>query len=404
MPLKAQKGNQKTEAKEVEAKEVVVKENCPQCTKVVSEADAAIQCDICDKWWHIECQNVSEIEYDFIYEHKNFHWYCTVCNKNAMPFIKVLSSLRQKQEKLEEKQEKMEERQGKIEERQNKLEERQDTVQEEFQKMKDDISKLQTDHKQLQKNNLEVEKKVTDILEGKLSKGILERVGKEIENVRKCSGDDLSEVRQELETKLINKIDEKLEERVKKPSFAEIISKQVDNKMDTVSNDLNRVQQVIEETKKLADEEKDREGRSNNIIIYRIPECSTADGRVKHDKSFAIELFKEVLELDVEEEDMKSVFRLGKWDSNSTNRPLLIQFREKPTKNRIMETLFKLRNAPDKFKNLSITHDMTKSERIECKKLVEDAKKKESDEPQGEYIWRVRGLPGQLKLIKIRKH
>jgi hypothetical protein len=155
----------------------------------------------------------------------------------------------------------------------------------------------------------------------------------------------------------------------------------------------------------MADEEKDREGRSNNIIIYRVPECITAEGRAKHDKAFSVELFKEIVEQDVKEEDLKSVFRLGKWDStNSNNRPLLVQFREKTTKNRVMEALFKLRNAPDKFKNLSITHDMTKNERSECKKLVEEAKKKESEDQQGEFTWRVKGLPGQLKLIRFRKH
>ena len=74
---------------------------------------------------------------------------------------------------------------------------------------------------------------------------------------------------------------------------------------------------MLDETKKMTDEEKDREGRSNNIIMYRVPECCTAEGRVKHDKSFSVELFNSVMELDVKEEDLKSIFRLGKWDSNN---------------------------------------------------------------------------------------
>ena len=68
-----------------------------------------------------------------------------------------------------------------------------------------------------------------------------------------------------------------------------------------------------------------------------------------------------------------------------------------------MENLAKLRDADEKFKKLSITHDLTKSERTECKKLVEEAKRKQSEE-QGEYYWRVRGAPGLMKVIKIRKH
>ena len=67
-----------------------------------------------------------------------------------------------------------------------------------------------------------------------------------------------------------------------------------------------------------------------------------------------------------------------------------------------MESLFKLRTAEDKFRNISI-HDLTQKERAECKTLIEEAKKKQAEE-QGEFIWRVRGLPGQLKLTKLKKH
>jgi hypothetical protein len=47
---------------------------------------------------------------------------------------------------------------------------------------------------------------------------------------------------------------------------------------------------------------------------------------------------------------------------------------------------------------------MTKHERMDCKEAVEKAKGKETAEPQREFIWRVRGLPAQLNLIRFRKH
>jgi hypothetical protein len=81
----------------------------------------------------------------------------------------------------------------------------------------------------------------------------------------------------------------------------------------------------------------------------------------------------------------------------------LIQFREKAIKNQVMESLSKLRQAENKFKNISVTHDLTQQERSECRQLVEEAKKKQQEE-QGEFIYRVRGLPGNLKIIKIRKN
>jgi len=45
---------------------------------------------------------------------------------------------------------------------------------------------------------------------------------------------------------------------------------------------------------------------------------------------------------------------------------------------------------------------MTVKEREQCKSLVEEAKKKQSEET-GNFIYRVRGLPGQMKIVKFRK-
>ena len=71
-------------------------------------------------------------------------------------------------------------------------------------------------------------------------------------------------------------------------------------------------------------------------------------------------------------------------------------------KNHIMETTFKLRKTA-KFKDVVISHDMTKLEREQCKKLVADAKQQEAQEPSGEFIFRVRGPPGNMKVVKLRK-
>src|SRR6267154_2086180 len=294
----------------------------------------------------------------------------------------------------------------------NSLRERQDKVEEEVDKMKKDMSKLETDNRSIKLENTKIGKNLEEIMDGKLPDDLIARIGEEIEKVTKSVANDLSTVKENLkkinsdtEQKIASTVDAKLEEGVTKTSFAQIVAQQVDNQLVKVSSDLNKVQQVVDETRKMADEEKDIEGRCSNIIIYRVPECVTAEGRVKHDKSFSAALFNEVMELGVQEEDLKSVFRLGKWDSNnSTNRPLVVQFREKETKNRVMVSLSKLKSAPDKFKNLSITHDMTKTERSECKRLVEEVKKKESEDQRGEFVWRVRGPPGQLKLIRFRKH
>ena len=79
-----------------------------------------------------------------------------------------------------------------------------------------------------------------------------------------------------------------------------------------------------------------------------------------------------------------------------------------PHKTRIMglelgsESTFKLRSI-EKFRHVVISHDMTKDEREQCKRLVEETKERESEEPSGEYIFRVRGPPGDIKVVKLRK-
>jgi hypothetical protein len=205
-----------------------------------------------------------------------------------------------------------------------------------------------------------------------------------------------------IETKLAefetNQIDKS---KGQEPSWADIVGKHVDSKMEKVSENLIEVQKVLDETKTQALEEKDKQIRSNNIIIYRIPEGDEPrEERTKMDKSFCTELIADVLEIDLHDGDIVKMFRLGK--KGDIPRPFLVQLRERETKNKIMESLSKLRQADDKFKNISITHDMTKKERTECKLLVEEAKKKQ-DQDQGEWIYRVRGLPGLMKIIKLAK-
>jgi len=54
--------------------------------------------------------------------------------------------------------------------------------------------------------------------------------------------------------------------------------------------------------------------------------------------------------------------------------------------------IYKLRSV-DKFKGIVISHDMTKSERDQCKQLIAEAKTRESQDESGEFIFRVKKPP-----------
>jgi len=65
-------------------------------------------------------------------------------------------------------------------------------------------------------------------------------------------------------------------------------------------------------------------------------------------------------------------------------------------------SLSKLKNAQQKYKNVIVAHNMTKTEREECRKLVEKAMADRENDTSGEYLYRVRGNPGQMRVVKIK--
>jgi hypothetical protein len=326
------------------------KNKCPCCKAGVLSTEQGLQCDICEEWSHAKCVNISDVEYQFLKDHKGIDWFCGQCKKVIATVIKTSAGFKEKQEKVDK----------------------------EIVDIKESL--------QNQIDNL-----------GKDVKAITLRIA-DVDKILKDTTDKVLAT----DTKIETAIEAKLVDSLNKPTFASVVAKEVEDKFNKVSVDVNKVQQSLEETKKNVLEEKDREARGNNIIIYRVPEGSNKEETNKNDRTFCMELCSTALGIDAEVVDFKSMFRLGRFEAGKV-RPILIQVRERTVKNQIMESLYKLRGAEDKFKNISITHDLTQKERLECKALVEEAKKKQADEV-GEFLWRVRGLPGQLKLTKIKKH
>jgi len=153
-------------------------------------------------------------------------------------------------------------------------------------------------------------------------------------------------------------------------------------------------------------EERDRENRAANVILYNIEEASgiSRDDRWRIDRKFCLKLFNKVSLVEIKEEDVKRFLHLGKPDDSARSpRPVLIQFRDRVLKNMIMESLYKLRDTEDVFNRVIFAHDLTKEERQECKQLVTEAKKRQDEDESVEFLYRVRGTPGNIRIHKIRK-
>ena len=86
-------------------------------------------------------------------------------------------------------------------------------------------------------------------------------------------------------------------------------------------------------------------------MLYKVPQsdASSTEERNKEDVSFCLQLFNTVLHAGVDENDLINVFRLGRLAENEGPRPLMVQFAGYSIKNLVMESLYKLKHAEQKF-------------------------------------------------------
>ena len=182
------------------------------------------------------------------------------------------------------------------------------------------------------------------------------------------------------------------------------IDKKIDDKIISVSSEVDNMNKAVESARALAAEEQDKESRRCNIILHRVQEseADNADERNIHDKRFCVQ-FLTGLNVGLSEDDIRKTVRLGRFGQTSAPRPLLVQFENRLAKNLTMESLFKIRHMEAKFKSIIVTHDMTKMEREECKTLVERAKAQTRMEQSGEWMYQVRGPPSKMVIVKLRK-
>lgn len=209
----------------------------------------------------------------------------------------------------------------------------------------------------------------------------------------------------EIENVLGTKTDTKKVDEIEK-SYAAIVkqgTEEVENFRNKIMQDQEEAKKILEETKSHIQEEKDRDARKNNIIIYRVEENASSSGEdsASYDKQFVRDLFCEVLKMSDNEEDIRKVIRLGK--KGDKDRPMLVQLRSVITKNQVMESLKMLKNADERFRRISVTHDMTKREREQCKEMVVQAKEKKNSDNSGEWKFVVRGQPGNMRVVKIKQ-
>ena len=77
---------------------------CNVCLKDVKGKHKGMACEICEKWYHIDCQNISEQVYEIVFKEGNsVHWFCDKCNGVAAKIYKMVCAVKVKQDKIETK-------------------------------------------------------------------------------------------------------------------------------------------------------------------------------------------------------------------------------------------------------------------------------------------------------------
>ena len=161
-------------------------------------------------------------------------------------------------------------------------------------------------------------------------------------------------------------------------------------------------QDIIKEARKVQlDEERDKKIRATNLIIHGVSESSNLETSKREDEEFINSLFHQV-EIGYKP---KAVLPLSKRNNNNNKRPLEIVMARETEIDEIMSNLYKLKDANDAYKKISITHGYTVEERAQIKSFSESAKaKKTSEGENSKVVWKVRGSPkAGLKLAMLPK-
>lgn len=154
----------------------------------------------------------------------------------------------------------------------------------------------------------------------------------------------------------------------------------------------------------------DRMTRMKNIVVYNVPEGTSTlkEDNTIHDRKLMREMSGYTTDGKYQPEDLQ-VRRLGskqrkEMETEGTRtRPLLVTFPEEDKKAFVMKNLYKLKNKGEPFSGMVIKHDMSKDDREKERLLQKEAREKTQQEQTTNFVYLIRGRPGERQIIKVKK-
>ena len=245
----------------------------------------------------------------------------------------------------------------------------------------------------------------------RIEENLKEIIDSKINGISKALSDSISKGlhKSSMEPTTMTNIESKLTEMVEQLSYADKVKGITSNTHNEqkVPDIKSILKQAMEEKNS---EDKHEEERKRNIVVFNLQECPSND--LEERKAADITLFtnicSSVSEVILQKGDTIQAKRLGKRGDNETPRPFLISVKSEEIKRKIFRNLHRLKDN-ETFKDISMSHDMTKEERQKTKQLVEKAKSMTKDFQEknvnGEaknWTFKVRGPPWEQKIQKVR--
>ena len=191
--------------------------------------------------------------------------------------------------------------------------------------------------------------------------------------------------------------------------LTQIISQSQTKWSDIVKHNINEERKVtVEHVKKalteISDSDKESELRSRGIVIYNAEEKKVASSAVQ--KNADIKLIEKLLKtLGCENSTINEAFRMGRFDESRIEagrfRPIKLRLSLSSDRDRVLKSLYKLKNADPELAKLSIREDLSLHQRNELNEKLKEAKSLTQNST--DKIFRVRGSPGNYRIIELAK-
>ena len=211
---------------------------------------------------------------------------------------------------------------------------------------------------------------------------------------------------------------EEMEEKVKKAELERQVLASKVEKMESKSDQVKdkvvgmekEIEAGVERAKKevmneIESERKEREDRSENLVVYGVKESEAEDAeeRKEDDKKKVMEL-AEAIDVPINGE-LEVKFRAGKKAENGKPRPMIVRVEDEETRQKLLTNARKLARK-EEWKTIYVSPDLTWQQREEAReeerKLREEAEKKteeakNSGRGEGKYV--VVGPRGRRRLV-----